>query len=66
MYKNASSEQELLQSMGKFLYFGKKTEKLNKLVEAIDCLHAAAAVFDAAGLFKESQEITQIIDGLTK
>ena len=64
MFKGGSIEDELMRSMEKELV-GKQLEEkhgFNKLAKAIDYLNAAANIFEQAGLHKEAEEVTEILE----
>jgi len=68
MYKQASVEDELYRSMEKSLVKNQTENRygFDKLVKAIDLLSTAANIFDQAGMVKEANEITNILEGLAQ
>jgi hypothetical protein len=68
MFKNASSEAEIMEIMGKNLVSQEleETYKFNKIAKAIEYLAAAADIFDDAEMTEEAAEVTDILESLTK
>lgn len=66
MFKQASIEDELFQSMQKNLVSNQADRQhgFSKLAQAIDLLNETAEIFDQANMSDESAEITEIIAGL--
>jgi len=66
MFKRASAEDEIFQSMQKTLVANQveKSYGLNKLAKAADLLSTAAAIFDQAGMHEEADGITEVLQGL--
>lgn len=64
MFKGGSVEDELMRSMEKELVSKQLDNKhgFDKLAKAIDYLNAAADIFENAGLHKEAEEITNILE----
>lgn len=64
MFKYGSStETELMQSMEKELVANQVETKhgFNKLAKALDCISAAADIFDKSGLYEEANDITKLL-----
>jgi hypothetical protein len=63
MFKRGSIENELMVSMERQLFANQIENKysFNKLAKAIDCLDAAANIFDQAGMVKESNQVIKIL-----
>lgn len=66
LYKKATFEDEIYRSMEKQLVASQveETHGLKKLAKAADYLHAAASIFDDAGLTEEAAEITEVLKEL--
>lgn len=66
MFKTASFEDEIYRSMEKQLVSSQVENKygFNKLAKAVDCLNAAAEIFEQAGMSEEAAEITEVLHGL--
>ena len=66
MYKQGSFEDELYRSMEKTLVKNQTedTHGFQKLAQAADLLNAAADIFDRAGMRKESQEVTKVLQSV--
>lgn len=66
MFKSSSFEDEIFRSMEKTLASAQVENKygFNKLAKAADLLNTAAEIFDNAGMHAESEEITEILEGL--
>lgn len=68
MFKNASCDNELMESMGKNLIAKsvEETHKFSKIAQAIEYLGAAADIFDEANMSEEAAELTEILESLAK
>ena len=68
MYKTASFEEELYQSMEKQLVANQveDTHGMKKLAKAVDYLNAAASIFDQAGLVEEAEAIVDVLKTLNQ
>lgn len=68
MFKYASCDDELMQSMGKNLVSKdlEETYKFKKIAKAIEYLGAAADIFDNANMSEEAAELTEILESLAK
>jgi len=68
MFKYASCDDELMQSMGKNLVSKdlEETHKFKKIAKAIEYLGAAADIFDNANMSEEAAELTEILESLAK
>ena len=68
MYKTASFEEELYQSMEKQLVANQveDTHGMKKLAKAVDYLNAAASIFDQAGFVEEAEAIVDVLNTLHK
>jgi hypothetical protein len=66
MFKQASFEDEIYRSMEKTLVKTQTETKhgFNKLAKAADLLNTAADIFDKAGMYKESKEVTKVLQSL--
>lgn len=66
MYKLGNFEDEIYHSMEKQLVSSQLEDKhgFNKLAKAVDCLSAAAEIFDQAGMHTEAAEVTEVLQGL--
>ena len=67
MFNVGSFEQELYESMQKAMVSNsqeKSRSGINKLAKATDLLNIAASIFDKAGMFDESDEISKILQSL--
>ena len=68
MFKQAGSvEDEIYRSMESTLVKNQVEDRhgLNKLAKAADLLSLAAEIFDQAGMYQESAEITEILKSLS-
>ena len=67
MFKQGSIKDELMCSMEKELIASQLESQhgFNKIAKALDCLNAAADIFDQAGMQKEAAEITKILKSIT-
>lgn len=63
MYKQGSFEDEIYRSMESTLVKNQTENKhgFNKLAKAADLLNTAADIFDDAGMYEESKEITKVL-----
>lgn len=68
MFKSASFENEIYQSMEKSLVANQTESKhgFKRLAQAADYLNAAAEIFDQAGMTEQSEEITEVLQGLVQ
>jgi hypothetical protein len=68
MFKTASFEDEIYRSMENKLVEAQVENKhgFNKLAQAVNCLNAAAEIFEQAGMPAEAAEITEVLQGLAK
>jgi len=68
MFKKASFEEEIYSSMEKQLVSNQLEDKhgFSKMAKAIDCLNAAAEIFEQAGMPKQTAEITEVLHGLVE
>lgn len=66
MFKYGSAESEIISSMEKKLVSMQVDEKhgFSKLARAADYLNAAAELFDNAGMYDQSSEITEVLQEL--
>jgi hypothetical protein len=66
MFKISSFEAELVESMEKHLVSNQveNIHGFNKLAKAVDYLHAAASIFEKAGMHVEAEEITEVLQSL--
>src|SRR5258706_9388241 len=66
MYKQGSFEDELYRSMEKTIVKNQteNTHGFNKLAQAADLLNTAADIFDRAGMRKESEEVTKVLQSM--
>lgn len=63
MFKSSSIEDELMHSMEKKIVSNSLESRynFNKLAKVLDCLNAAANIFDKSGLHVESAEVTNVL-----
>jgi hypothetical protein len=68
MFKQGSFEDEIFRSMETSLVKNQTENKhgFNKLAKATDLLNEAASIFDDAEMFEASQDITNILQNLSK
>jgi hypothetical protein len=67
MFKQSSIENEIYRSMETSLVKAQvKIHSFNKLAKVADLLSMAADIFDKAGMIQESDDITKIIESLSK
>lgn len=68
MFKNSSFEDEIYRGMEKQLVSSQLEDKhgFNKLAKAADYLHAAADIFEQAGMIEHAEEITEVLQGLAQ
>ena len=69
MFNKRSSVDELLLSMERSIVSAaveKQTESLNKVASAIDHINAAAVAFDDAGMYKEAEYMTSLLEVFAK
>jgi hypothetical protein len=68
MFKTASFEEEIYRSMEKKLVSNQLEEKhgFTRLAQAADYLNAAAEIFDQAGMTEQSEEVTEVLQGLAQ
>lgn len=68
MFKNSSFVDEIYHSMEKTLVSNQTENKygFDKLSKAADYLNAAAEVFENAGMYKQANEVTEVLYGLLK
>jgi hypothetical protein len=67
MFKMASCEDEIFQSMEKNL-IANQTENVygfNKLASAVDFLDKAAAIFEKAGMTEIAEDISKVLESLS-
>ena len=66
MYKLGSFEDEIYRSMEKTLVSHQVENKhgFNKLAKATDLLNTAADIFERAGMSKESEEVTKVLQSM--
>lgn len=66
MFKSSSFEEEIYRSMEKQLVSSQleETHGFNKLAKAADYLHAAAEIFEQAGMIQEATEITKVLQSM--
>lgn len=66
MFKQSSFEDELYRSMEKTIVKNQTENKhgFNKLAQAADLLNTAADIFDRAGMYKESKEVTKVLQSM--
>lgn len=66
MYKQGSFEDEIYRSMEKTLVKTQTETRhgFNKLAKAADLLNTAAGIFDKAGMHKESEEVTKVLQSM--
>lgn len=66
MYKQGSFEDEIYRSMEKSLVKNQTETKhgFNKLAKAADLLNEAASIFDDAGMYSESKEVTEVLQSM--
>jgi len=68
LFASQNFEDELFKSMESTLVKSQVEDEhgLNKLAKAADFLNTAATIFEKAGMFQESEEITEILKKLVK
>ena len=68
MFKTASFEQELMQSMSEKLVENQTENQYsyNKIAKAADYLNAAAEIFDDTGMHKEAEVITRLLEKMAQ
>lgn len=68
MFKIASFEEEIYQSMEKNLVSNQLegNHNFNKLAKVAECLHAAAEIFEDAGMVTQAEEVTEVLRVLVK
>lgn len=68
MFKQGSVGDEVFRSMEKTLVKNQteNTHGLNKLAKAVDYLNDAASIFDNAGMVDEANQITEVLQALSK
>jgi ATP-dependent protease HslVU (ClpYQ) ATPase subunit len=68
MFKSSNFENELYRSMEKQLASNQLEDKygFNKLAKVADYLHAAAEIFEQAGMTEQAEEITEVLQGLAQ
>lgn len=68
MFKQASLEDEIYRSMEKQLVSNQveDTHGIRKLAQAVDCLNAAAEIFEQADMSETATDITQVLESLTE
>jgi hypothetical protein len=66
MYKQGSFEDELYRSMETTLVKNQteNSHGFNKLAKAADLLNTAAVIFDQAGMYRESEEVTKVLQSM--
>lgn len=66
VFKQGSFEDEIYRSMEKTLVKNQTEDRhgFNKLAKAADLLNTAAAIFDSAGMSKESKEVTKVLQSM--
>lgn len=66
MFKQSSFEDEIYRSMEKSLVKNQTENRhgFDKLAKAADLLNTAADIFDDAGMYKESKEITKVLQSM--
>lgn len=65
---NLNFENEIYRSMEKQLASNQLEDKygFNKLAKVADYLHAAAEIFEQAGMTEQAEEITEVLQGLAQ
>lgn len=68
MFKYNSDENEIYRLMEKKLASNQLENKYSfeKISKATDYLNIAASIFDKAGMYTESEEVSEILHSLTK
>lgn len=68
MFKNDGVADEIYRSMEKTLVSNQTETKygFSKLATAVDYLHAAANIFEKAGMYNEALEVTKVLQELIK
>lgn len=68
MFKTGSFGDEIYHSMEKQLVSNQLEDKhgFNKLSKAANYLHAAAEIFEQAGMSEQAEEITEVLQGLAQ
>jgi hypothetical protein len=68
MFKKASFEDEIYRSMEQTLVKNQveNTHGFQKLAQAVECLNAAAEIFEQAGMSDTAVDITQVLESLTE
>ena len=68
MFKDDSSDNDIITFMEKALLANQteRTHGLDKLARAVDLLNKAASILDEAEMIDESEDISKILESLTK
>jgi uncharacterized protein YyaL (SSP411 family) len=68
MFKKASFEDEIYSSMEKQLVSNQLEDNhgFSKIAKAIDCLNAAAEIFEQAAMSEQAEEIIEVLQGLAR
>lgn len=68
MFKQANNENELYQVMEKQLISNQVENAygFNKLAQAVQCLNAAAEIFEQAGMSETATDIVQVVESLAE
>ena len=68
MFKQASFEDEIYHTMEKKLVTNQLENKygFNKLAQAVECLNAAAEIFEQAGMPETAVDIVQVVESLAE
>ena len=66
MFKQASFEDEIYRSMEKSLVRSQteNSHGFKKLAKAVDLLNTAAGIFEQAGMYKEAEEVTKVLQSM--
>jgi hypothetical protein len=64
MIKKSVFENDLINGMQKLLVNKDKFANINRLPEALDCLHAASEIFAEYGLYTQSDRIVALLNKL--
>lgn len=64
MFKYENCEEELLESMANKLDNSNQSNKINKLSKTIDYLNSAILIFKKAGLIKEANQISKVLNAV--
>lgn len=68
MFKLGSFSDEIMETMEKSMAINaiEKSYNFNKVAKAAEYLSAAAEIFDHANMTEEAEELTRILESLTK